>query len=251
MEDIKIANLPEPAQKNIEPFLLDILSHCREDIISIYVIGSAVTKDFHPKYSDINTLLVVKEIKVPLFDFIATLGNRYGKKRMRAPLIMTRDYIDRSLEVFPLEFLEMKLIHQLVYGDDVLKDLPIEKADVRLQCERELKGKLQHLCQGYIKAMGNKSALTDMFTGSLSGYFPELHGILFLFDQKIPREKGAVLSAIENLFDIDLGVYKKLLEIRSLDSHPSAESLKEIFERLYLVLDTIIKKVDEFEIKPA
>lgn len=251
MENIKTANLSEHAQKNIEPFLLDILNHCKEDVVSIYVIGSAVTKDFHPKYSDINTLLVVKEIKVPLFDFIATLGKRYGKKRVRAPLIMTRDYIDRSLEVFPLEFLEMKLIHHLVYGEDVLKDIPIEKADVRLQCERELKGKLQHICQGYIKAMGNTSALTDMFTGSLSGYFPEFHGILFLFGQKIPREKGDVLSAVENFFDIDLGVYRKLLEIKSQDIHPSAASLKEIFEKLYLVLDTIIKKVDEFEIKPA
>ena len=139
MENIKTANLSEQVQKNIEPFLLDILNHCKEDVISIYVIGSAVTKDFHPKYSDINTLLVVKEIKVPLFDFIATLGKRYGKKRVRAPLIMTRDYIDRSLEVFPLEFLEMKLIHQLVYGEDVLKNISIGKADVRLQCERDLK----------------------------------------------------------------------------------------------------------------
>ena len=251
MENIKTANLSEQVQKNIEPFLLDILNHCKEDVISIYVIGSAVTKDFHPKYSDINTLLVVKEIKVPLFDFIATLGKRYGKKRVRAPLIMTRDYIDRSLEVFPLEFLEMKLIHQLVYGEDVLKNISIGKADVRLQCERELKGKLQHICQGYIKAMGNKSALTDMFVGSLSGYFPEFHGILFLFVHKLPKEKGAVISAVENLFDIDLGVYKKLLEIKSQDTHPSAESLKEIFEKLYRVLDTLIKKVDEFEIKPA
>jgi hypothetical protein len=145
----------------------------------------------------------------------------------------------------------MKRIHQLVYGDDVLKDIPIEKADVRLQCERELKGKLQHICQSYIKARGNKSALTDMFAGSLSGYFPEFRGILFLFDQKIPREKGDVLSAVENLFDIDLGVYKKLLEIKAQGAHLSAESLKEIFERLYRVLDTLIKKVDEFEIKPA
>lgn len=251
MENIKTANLSEQVKKNIEPFLLDILNQCKEDVISIYVIGSAVTKDFHPKYSDINTLLVVKEIKVPLFDFIAALGKRYGKKRIRAPLIMTRDYIDRSLEVFPLEFLDMKRIHQLVYGDDVLKNIPIEKADVRLQCERELKGKLQHICQSYIKARGNKSALTDMFAGSLSGYFPEFRGILFLFDQKIPREKGDVLSAVENLFDIDLGVYKKLLEIKAQGAHLSAESLKEIFERLYRVLDTLIKKVDEFEIKPA
>lgn len=251
MEDLKLSNLSEPTREIIEPFLLDILTHYKEDIISVFAVGSAVTKDFHPKYSDINTLIVVKTIKVPFFDFIAALGKRYGKKRIRAPLIMTRDYIDRSLEVFPLEFLEMKLIHQLIYGEDVLKDIKIEKADVRLQCERELKGKLQHICQGYIKAMGNRTALTDLFVGSLSGYFPVLRGMLFLYDQKVPREKSEVLFALERYFDIDINVYKKLIEIRFKDIYPPVDVLREIFENLYHVLDAVIKKVDEFEIKPA
>ncbi len=251
MEDLKLANLSEQTQKSIEPFLLDVLTNHREDIVSIYIIGSAVTGDFHAKYSDINTLLVVKSIKVPFFDFIATLGKRYGKRRIRAPLIMTRDYINRSLDVFPLEFLEMKLIHQLVYGEDALKNIHIEKADVRLQCERELKGKLQHICQGYIKAMGNRAALTDLFIGSLSGYFPILRGMLFLYDQQVPRERSEVLFALEKHFDLNLNVYKKLLELRFKDTHPPIDVLREIFENLYHVLDIIIKKVDEFEIKPA
>lgn len=251
MEDLLLTNLSDHIQKILEPFLLDVLGHCREDILSLYVIGSVVTKDFHPKHSDINTLIVVKEVKVPLFDFIAILGKRYGKKRVRAPLIMTNDYINRSLEVFPVEFLEMKLIHQLVYGSDVLKDIRIEKADVRHQCEREFRGKLQHLCLGYIKAMGNRTALTDLFLGSLSGYFPVLRGLLFLYDQKIPREKGEVLFALERCLDIDLGVYRKLLEFRAADFYPPFDVLRDIFEKLYRILNTVIKKVDEFEIKPA
>jgi predicted nucleotidyltransferase len=251
MDDLKLSNLPAHVQTVIEPFLKDILTKCKEDIISIYITGSAVTKDFHPKYSDINTVIVVKGIKFPFYDFIASLGKRYGKKKIRAPLIITRDYINRSLEVFPLEFLEMKLIHQLVYGDDVLKDIKIEKADIRLQCERELKGKLQHLCQGYIKAMGNKMTLTDLFVGSLSGYFPLFRGILFLYNHEIPKEKGDVLHAINECCGVDMKVYRNLLDIRSRNFYPPIEALKEIFKNLYRVLDTITKKVDEFRIEHA
>lgn len=250
MEDIKLSNLPEQTRKIIEPFLLEILTHYKKDVVSVYVVGSVVTKDFLTKYSDINTAIIVKETNVPFLDFIATLGKHYGKKRIHAPLIMTPDYIYRSLEVFPLEFLEMKLIHQLVYGEDVLKDIKVEKTDVRLQCERELKGKLQQICQGYIRSMGNKTALTDLFVGSLSGYFPAFHGILFLCNQKIPREKTEVLYALEKHFDIDMNVFKKLIEIRAKGVYPPVEVLREIFENLYRVLDAVIKKVDEFEIKP-
>ncbi len=251
MEELKLSHIPEQIQKTIEPFFLDILSHCKEDIVSIYVIGSAVTKDFHPKISDINTLLVVKEIKIPFFDFISTLGKRYGKKMVRAPLVMTHNYICRSLEVFPLEFLEMKLINQLVYGDDVLKDIKIEKADVRLECERELKGKLENLCLYYIKAMGNKSTLTDLFVGSLSDYFPAFRGILFLHNQKIPKEKGDVLNALEEHLNIDVSVFKKLLELKARNIYPPVEALKEIFKNLYNTLDTLAKNVDEFKIENA
>jgi predicted nucleotidyltransferase len=251
MDDLKLSNLPAQTQTVIEPFLKDILTHYKEDITSIYIIGSAVTKSFHPKYSDINTVIVVKGIKFPFYDFIASLGKRYGKKHIRAPIIMTRDYINRSLEVFPLEFLEMKLIHQLVYGEDVLKDIKIEKADIRLQCERELKGKLQHLCQGYIKAMGNKMTLTDLFVGSLSGYFPLFRGILFLYNHEIPKEKGDVLHAINECCGVDMKVYRNLLDIRSRNFYPPLEALKEIFKNLYRVLDTITKKVDEFRIEHA
>jgi len=124
-----LSNLSSETQKVIGPFLSDILKSHKEDIISIYVIGSAVTKDFHAKYSDINTLIVVKEIKIPFFDFIAALGKRYGKRKIRAPLVITSDYISRSMEVFPIEFLEMKTINRLVYGVDILRDVKIEKAD--------------------------------------------------------------------------------------------------------------------------
>ena len=251
MEDLKLSNLPAQAQTVIEPFLKDILSNYKEDIISIYIIGSAITKGFLPKYSDINTLIVVKGIKLPFYDFIASLGKRYGKKHIRAPLIITREYINRSQEVFPLEFLEMKLIHQLVYGEDVIKDIKIEKADIRLQCERELKGKLQHLCQGYIKAMGNKMTLTDLFVGSLSGYFPLFRGILFLYDHEIPKEKGDVLHALNECCDVDVKVFRDLLDIRSHNFYPPFETLKETFKNLYRALDIITKKVDEFRIEHA
>ena len=249
MEDLKLSNIPAQAQTVIEPFLKDILANYKEDIISIYIIGSAITKGFHPKYSDINTVIVVKGIKIPFYDFIASLGKRYGKKKIRAPLIMTPDYINRSLEVFPLEFLEMKLIHQLVYGDDVLKDIKIEKADIRLQCERELKGKLQHLCQGYIKAMGDKRTFTDLLVGSLSGYFPLFRGILFLYDHEIPKEKGDVLHALNECCDVDMNVFRNIMDIRSHNFYPPFEALKEVFKNLYHVLDAITKKVDEFKIE--
>lgn len=247
MNDIDLSHVPDVVRTAIRPFLLDVLSSCQGEAVSMYLIGSAVTSDYHPKSSDINSFIVVKEIKFPFLDVISNLGKRYGKKKIRAPLIMARDYIRRSLEVFPLEFLEMKMIHRLVYGDDVLKDIKIEKADVRHQCERELKGKLQQLCQGYIKATGDKTALSGLIMGSLSGYFPVFRGILYLYDQKIPCEKANVLRSLKESCAIDVSVFARLLDMKSRGVQPSAATVRDVFEAVYRELDEIAKRVDEYQ----
>lgn len=251
MEKLNLSELPAETKGNVESFLLDILSYHKENITSIYLIGSAITKDFDLKHSDINTLIIVKEIKVSFFDFIASLGKRYGKKKLHAPLLMTKNYIDRSLAEFPLEFFDMKLNNQLVYGEDILKDIMIEKTDVRTQCERELKSSLQQICQGYIRAMGNKTILKDLFKGIISGYFPVFRGVLFLYDQKIPKEKSNVLNAIQDCCNIKIDPFIRLLTIKAKDLNPSMEEIKEIFEELYHEVDILAGKIDEFKLKNA
>ncbi|MCF6148137.1 MAG: hypothetical protein E3K37_05705 [Candidatus Kuenenia sp.] len=251
MEKLNLSDLIAETKKNVESFLLDILSYQKENIISIYLIGSAITKDFDLKHSDINTLIILKDIKVSFFDFIASLGKRYGKKKLHAPLLMTKNYINRSVAEFPLEFFDMKLNNQLAYGEDVLKDIIIEKADVRIQCERELKSSLQQICQGYIRAMGNKTILRDLFKGIISGYFPIFRGILFLYDQKIPKEKNNVLDAIRDCCNIKIDPFTRLLAIKAKDLNPSIDELKEIFEELYHEIDTLSGKIDEFKLENA
>ena len=249
MEELRLSDIPENTKQIVEPFFMDIISHSRENINSLYLIGSVVTTDYNIKYSDINTLIVVKQIEIPFFDFVATLGKRYGKKKVRAPIIITRDYIHRTLDVFPLEFLDMKLMHRLVYGDDVFHDIQLKKNDVRLQCERELKGKLENLCQCYIKAMGNKTVLAESFYRALSGYFPLFRGVLFLYDENMPGEKREVLRALKERCGIEIHAFEKLLDFRTKCVYPSLQELKEIFADLYRELDVIVKKVDEYKIR--
>ena len=143
----------------------------------------------------------------------------------------------------------MKLIHQLVYGEDVLSAINIEKADARLQCERELKGKLQTLCHGYIKTLGDRKTLAELLTGSLSGFFPVFRGILFCMDRKFPGKRSMSLPPWRNVaIEISLCL-NGCLRYGTPRASPTLEELKELFRGLYLELDTLAREVDEFEAK--
>ena len=61
---------------------------------------------------------------------------------------MTPHYLACSRDVFPVEFLDFQLVHETILGEDPFVSLQVDKAHVRLQCERELKATLVRLRQG-------------------------------------------------------------------------------------------------------
>ena len=68
-------------------------------------------------------------------------------------MFLTRDYVLNSLDVFPIEFSEIKDQYKVIFGDDIFKDVEIPSKDVRLLCEQQVKGKLLHLRQAYVEVV--------------------------------------------------------------------------------------------------
>ncbi len=100
-------NLKKEISSTYKPFLDEILSGYKDNIHSINIIGSALTDDFDPKISDINSVFILKEMDLKFLELLAPMGKKYGKKKIAAPLIMTPDYIMKSLDVFPIEILNI------------------------------------------------------------------------------------------------------------------------------------------------
>ena len=139
---------------------------------SIHIVGSAVIPDYNENLSDINSVVVLNTMDLAFLQFLAPLGKKYGKKRIAAPLVMTPEYIRTSLDAFPVEFHDFKLIHKTVYGEDLFKSIELSRQYLRLQCEREIKVKLIGLRQGYLSSLGHRehyeSVLVKTFTGSMA-----------------------------------------------------------------------------------
>ena len=115
METIDISRLREEIRPAVK-FLAERLGEdMGENLLSLCVVGSSLTEDFDPKYSDINTVVVVKRRGHELLQQLAGYGKSMGKKKIRAPLLMTPEYIEQSLDVFGVEFLEFQFNHAVVY----------------------------------------------------------------------------------------------------------------------------------------
>ena len=247
MSNLTLEKIKPAAAKKITPFMEEILAEYQEKIHSIHVTGTAVTDDYNEKISDVNSIFVLKKMDMKFLELIAPLGKKYGKHKVAAPLIMTPDYIKTSLDVFPIEFLNFRLIHSTVFGEDILENLEIKRMDLRHQCERELKSKLIQLRQGYISSQGDRKILTEGFVSSITDYIPLFRGILSLFGKELPERQSEVIAALSKAINADTGVFAKILEVKHGKISLSIEELNTIFEDYYTATEKIGKIIDEIK----
>ena len=245
---VNLSGLSSHAADPVGAFAREIISRIRTQLESIAVTGSCLTEDYIPGISDINSVFVLREITLPVLDTIASMGKHYSKKRIRAPLIMTQEYIHRSLDVFPIEFLDIKLIHSTIYGDEMFSQLEIDKSMLRLQCERDLKTKLINLRQGYIACAGKKRALTLLINDAFPGFFPMFRAMLYMVQiNKSPSiRKADVLSDMESTFDVPLDVLKEIDSMRrNKRGSLSHEQVRRIFNEVYRITHEFSLKMDK------
>ncbi len=227
------------------PFLDELLNQYRDNIHSVHLVGSAITPDYDPKVSDINSLVVLKEMDLGFLEFLAPLGKRYRKKRISAPLIMTPYYINRSLDVFPVEFLNFHLIHHTVYGEDILSTLSIERGHLRLQIERELKSKLIWLRQSYLSAMGDRTLLLEQLKNTIRGFIPLFRAVVWYFGGDAISSAMEIIKRLTEYTSIDCSIYEKMYLLKLGRLSPSKDELIRYFETYYTTTESLSRVIDE------
>jgi hypothetical protein len=245
MNDIK---LKAEISVRYKPFLDTVLEHHQDLIHSVHIVGSALTQDFDPRNSDINSVVVLDKMDLKFLEFLAPLGKKYGRKRVAAPLIMTPEYIDKSLDVFPIEFFNIQQLHLTVFGEDVFQDLDIKKADLRRQCERELKVKLIGLRQGLIAAAGDQKILARGFAESFSGYMPLFKAIIFLLGKEAPRHNEDILTVLEEVSGVRTEVFRQVSKQKKQKTKPSLTELNMVFEDYYRAIEKLGEITDAIDI---
>ena len=242
---MEIKQYTKNISSHFEEFAKAIESDSPVNILSIHVVGSALTPDFIPGQSDVNSIVVVDEITLEFLDFIVRLGKKYSQYGVAAPLLMTPGYIETSLDVFPIEFLNFSAIHHTMFGPDILRDLSIDRTHLLLQCEREVKSKLLWLHQGYIESLDDEKQLVVWLSNSITGYIPLFRAILFLDGHKLMLSAQDTASALEKYIGLDTEIFKKIVRLKNPNTAEDDEQLCNCFADYYKATQDLSKYVEK------
>jgi predicted nucleotidyltransferase len=243
-----MSSITEKIEQTIKQFSEDIQKAFGNEVISIILYGSAVSEEFIPKKSDLNFLVVLTAKGIDQIDRVHKLFHKWTKKRIALPLFLTREYIQASTDSYPIEFFNMQCCYKLIHGEDVLKDLSLKKEDIRLQCERELKGKLLQLRQAFILTKGQPSALKALIGQSIVTFTSIFRALLFLRGKEIPKEKQEViLAACREFTEIEEGLFSELLDIKNTGKKGSKEQLKTHVQNYIAQIQALSESVDQMK----
>jgi hypothetical protein len=247
-KNLKLDTLPSLIRDSVKDFSERLVSELAENLHSITVVGSSLTADFRPGKSDINTVLVLDKQTLSSLNSIASLARPMRKKRISPPLLMTQSYIERSLDVFGVEFLDFQLTHQTILGDDPFEKLTFEKKDVRLQCERELKAMLIRLRQGYIASAANKKLVRDVLISTAKGLAPFLRAVLWLKDIERPAQADSTFNKAAEHFSVNLESLETARNWQYQNARLSEAEMENAFDSVYATVEQLSLIVDKLEV---
>jgi len=227
-----------------EEIVQDYKSLFGQELESIILYGSAAGSEYVAGKSDINFMIVLSEQGIDHLDRAFKTVEKWKKRKVATPLFLTRFYVETSTDTFPIEYLNFKHNHITVYGDDILKTLSFDTKHVRLQCEREIKGKLTLLRQAYIESAGKGKNLRQVITQSIRAFIAIFRALLFLKGEEPPSEMRKIVQNACQALSLDSSLFEKLLDIKQDKIKPTDEEIKIIYGNYLKEVRKLSKLVD-------
>lgn len=235
---------PESPEGIFKEYVTDWQTAFGRELEAIVLYGSAARGEYVPGKSDLNFLVILTAPGMTKLREAVEITEKWRPAGVAVPLTFTHDYIQASLDSFPIEFLDMKLHHRVVFGHDALAALEISPQNLRLQLERELKGKLLHLRQGLLGTGNDREALRDLLLRTIPAFAALFEALLFLKGEAIPNSRQEIFQKVIGLAGLDGGFVERLFRLQAKDSRLYREELWKIMEDYIAQIEKLTAYID-------
>jgi hypothetical protein len=179
--------------------------------------GSAARGQHLPGWSDINIVLVFDDLSPATLERLRAPLTRWRDEAGALPLMLTAEEWDRSADAYPLEIAEMRTAYRVLRGTDLLTGLQAEPAELRQALERELRGKLLRLRQGYALLSDQPRALGEFLRHSVSSVLFLCRGLLILAGRTPPPDAAGLADAAGAVAGFDGPVLSRVAAVRGVE----------------------------------
>ncbi len=213
---------------------------------SIVLYGSAVAGDHTGSKSDYNVLVVLDRLGIEQMNALAPVASRWAAAGNPPPLLFSRERLESSTDVFPIEFLDIRDSHRILYGRDVISGLEVGLDNLRLQVEHELEVRLLQLRERYLLTEGRRERVVELMIDSLSSFLALFRGALRLFEPEVPALKLEALGRLRKHVEFDGSVFHTIEQLKEGRKDASEVDPEALFVTYLNTIEQVTDAVDAF-----
>ena len=215
------------------------------DLISVVLYGSAAAGDHDEKFSDYNVLCVLTSIGPAQLRATEAVFRWWREQGNPSPLLLTETELRTSTDCFPIEFHDIRELHRVLYGPDLVSNLEIGSAFHRAQVEHDLRAKLLRLRQKASGILSDKQVLCALLADSVSTFCVLIRHVLILQgDTAAPARKREIIERAQERLGIDAAPFRALLDLREERGKPKDLEPVSLLARYMTEIGRVIHAID-------
>jgi predicted nucleotidyltransferase len=228
----------------VDEFVEKLRAAAGENLVSIVLYGSAAEGEFHPEYSDLNTLCVLRDASFASLSKIASVVEWWRGKKHHPPLVLTETDLRTSADVFSIEFVDMKTRNRVLYGEDVLRNLDVPMHLHRSQLEYELREKLFLLRQHLLVAGNNEKELWEVMLNSLSSFTTLFRHVLIEMGEQGRKHSRDAVQELAGRLNFGSSAFVQLTDVRAKKADRKQFRAVEIAAQYLSAIEKVTAAVD-------
>jgi hypothetical protein len=240
---MQLENLPAEMGQRLAALAASLREAFGADLLSVALYGSAARGD-QTAGSDINVVVVLRNLSLESLERGVPAVRSWQSSGNRPILFFSPEWMDRSHDVFPLEFSDMRQWHVVIEGTDPFASLDASIEAMRTQCESELKTKLIHLRTGYLELHGDDAALARLLAASHAPLVALCRGVIRVAGEVPPVHADDAVRRAAALCGFDPAPFADVAAIRRGGPRAASMAVKPLFRRYYAQVEALARAVD-------
>jgi len=171
---------------------------------SVVLYGSAAGGEHIPNRSDYNVLVLLDSLdNAQSFVAASAVARAWREAGNPPPMTMTLEEWRRSADIFPMEYADILERNRVLHGAPPFDGISVDRADLRLQLEQQVMGKLLQLRQGALLAGSDGKRQAELVAASLSTMMVLFRAVLRLHGEPPTGDSTRTATRVGELAGFD------------------------------------------------
>lgn len=228
--------------KNLDKLIENLKEELGDNLASVIAFGSQANVD--DAKNNLNLMIITNTLNAEDLYAISKPVHKWVKAKNPIPVIMNREEWHSSFDVYSIEYADIKENYRLIYGEDLVPSIYINKHFLRLQCESETKNLLLKYKNNFLMNINSDKEMKKLLSNVIKTLLVIFRSVLRLHNCAVPYRAIDIIEFVSNYLSFNKIVMLKLAKVKYEGDDYTKKELLYIEAELVKDIQNILQQID-------